>query len=101
MADRLYLQNLLEEILGSSNVYFQPPASIKMKYPAIVYFRSDIRNTFANNHVYKQDNAYDITTIDVDPDSEIPMKISRLPRCRFNRFYTADNLNHNNFTIYI
>ena len=31
------LQKLLVEVLGSKNVYFQPPESVKMKYPAIVY----------------------------------------------------------------
>ena len=37
MGTRIELQLKLEEILGSRHVYFQPPASIKMTYPAIVY----------------------------------------------------------------
>lgn len=37
MASRLDLQTFLEELLESKNVYFQPPESVKMKYPAIVY----------------------------------------------------------------
>ena len=32
MASRLKLQTMLEEILGSRNVYFNPPESVKMKY---------------------------------------------------------------------
>lgn len=100
MASRLQLQRELEELLGSKNVYYQPPESIKMQYPAIVYSRSDIENTFANNAVYKQSYFYELTVIDDDPDSEIVAAISKLPTCRFNRHYTADNLNHDVFTLF-
>lgn len=100
MASRLKLQSELEELLGSRNVYFQPPASLEMKYPAIVYQRSNIRNTFANNSVYKQNDAYEIVVIYKDPDSDIPRKVSLLPLCSFDRHYVADNLNHDTFTIY-
>ena len=54
MDSRPNLQTKLEQILGSRNVYFQPPESIKLNYPAIVYKRSNIQNTFADNEVYKQ-----------------------------------------------
>ena len=100
MASRLKLQTELEELLGTKNVYYSPPASLKMQYPAIVYSRSDIDNAYANNSVYKQEYAYEITVIDRNPDSEIVKKVSRLPRCRFNRHYPSDNLNHDVFTIY-
>lgn len=97
--NRIKLQNILEEILGSRNVYFQPPENIKMKYPAIVYTRSDIKNTYADNEVYKQDNVYQITVIDANPDSDIVKKISKLPMCRYNRNFKSDNLNHDVFVI--
>lgn len=100
MASRLDLQNLLEEVLGSRNVYYQPPASVHMHYPAIVYSRSRFENKFADNSVYKQDTAYEIIVIYDDPDSELPTKIASLPTCRFDRNYTADNLYHDVFTIY-
>jgi hypothetical protein len=100
MATRLELNELFCEILGSRNVYYQPPESIKMKYPAIVYSRSKIDNRYANDSIYDQLLAYDITVIDEDPDSEIVEKISKLPFCSFDRHYTADNLNHDTFTIY-
>lgn len=100
MADRLDLQTMLEELLGSRNVYYQPPESIKMSYPAIVYNRSDIRNTYANNSVYSQAHAYTLTVIDYDPDSGIVEKISKLPMCNFSRHFTLDNLNHDVFTIF-
>ena len=100
MASRLELQTMLEELLGSRNVYFQPPASVRMNYPAIVYSRQDIENEFADNSVYIQSLGYEITVIDADPDSDLPRKVSKLPMCRFDRHYTADNLNHDVFTLY-
>jgi hypothetical protein len=100
MANRLNLQTLLETILGSSNVYFQPPASVHMDYPAIVYSRKKIDNSHANNQVYKQDYAYELTVIDKNPDSEIVKKISKLPNTSYDRSYKTDNLNHDVFTLY-
>lgn len=100
MDRRLELHELLCEILGSRNVYFQPPASVKMKYPAIRYSRYDIQNLPADNLPYKQDWAYQLIVIDPDPDSVIVDKIARLPMCTFDRSYASDNLNHDVFTIY-
>lgn len=100
MHSRIDLQTVLEEILGSNNVYFQPPASVKMLYPAIVYSRKDIENTFANNNVYRQMVAYEVIVVDKNPDSTFVEKVSLLPYCSFDRHYEADNLNHDVFTLY-
>lgn len=100
MDSRPNLQTKLEQILGNRNVYFQPPESIKLNYPAIVYKRSNIQNTFADNEVYKQSYFYEIIVIDRKPDSQITKKLSKLPKIRFDRSFTYDNLNHDVFTIY-
>lgn len=100
MASRLELQTRLEEILGSRNCYFQPPTSLQMSYPAIKYTLSGIDKVSANNAAYIQTRSYEVTVIDANPDSEIPDKVLQLPMCRFNRHYTADNLNHYVFTLY-
>lgn len=100
MASRLELHEVLCKLLGSRNVYFQPPASVKMQYPAIVYERSDIQTIHANNDTYLQSLQYQVTVIDKNPDSEIVTKVSQLPKCRFDRHYAADNLNHDVFTLY-
>lgn len=97
---RLELHEILCDMLGSRCVYFQPPESVKMQYPAIVYSRSNLRNTYANSKVYDQTCAYQVTVIDKDPDSEIVLQVSLLPLCRFDRHYVADNLNHDVFTLY-
>lgn len=100
MSSRLELHEILCDILGSRNVYYQPPESVKMSYPAIVYARANVYNEFADDDVYKQSHAYTLTVIDFDPDSEIVSAVSKLPRCRFDRHYAYNNLNHDVFTIY-
>jgi hypothetical protein len=99
MGQRLDLQTLLETLLGSENVYFQPPPSFTMLYPCIVYNRSNIRSRSGDNQPYKLDNQYTITVIDANPDSDIPIKVAKLPQCAFDRHFTSDNLNHDVFNI--
>lgn len=101
MNDRLALHELLCEKLGSRNVYFQPPESVKMKYPAIRYSRNRIENTSADNIVYKQAVSYTITVIDRDPDSAIVERVSTIPRIMYDRSYIADNLNHDVFRLFV
>lgn len=100
MTNRLDLQALLEDLLGRRNVYFQPPESVKMNYPAIVYALEDIESTFADDGVYLFHKQYTVTVIDKNPDSEFVDKVAGLPTCRFSRHYKSDNLNHYVFSIY-
>lgn len=100
MAKRSDLGILLKTILESNAVYFQPPKSTEMVYPCIVYERSYIKTEFANNTPYLFGKLYTVTVIDRDPDSLIPDKIASLPKCTFDRHFTADNLNHDVFSIY-
>ena len=97
---RLELQALLESLLGSRNVYYQPPPSLKMNYPAIVYKLSTINNTPADNQPYLQGTAYQLIYITDDPDDSMVKTISLLPLCRFDRWYAADNLNHYAYIIF-
>ena len=100
MSNRTSLQAELEELLGSRNVYFQPPASVRMQYPAIVYSLDSIDMLHANDDMYKSLTAYSLTLIDKNPDTEFLALLLKLQYCRFIRFYTADNLNHWVFTLY-
>lgn len=99
-AKRLELHEILCGVLGSRNVYFQPPETVKLHYPALIYSRSRIDRRYADNAVYTQETAYDVTVVYKDPDSDIPERISRLPWCRFVRHYVSDNLIHDVFTLY-
>lgn len=98
--ERLQIQALLETLLGTRNVYFQPPATVKMNYPAIVYSRDSQDTSFADNKPYRTDKRYLVTVIDRDPDSPIPDKISNLPKSSFSRHFVADNLNHDAYSVY-
>lgn len=100
MPSRLELQTTLEEILGSRNVYFQPPSSVRMQYPAIVYSRKDIEKRSADDRAYRKLSSYELILIDKNPDSQFIEKIFDLPYCSFDRHYESDNLNHDVFTLY-
>lgn len=100
MGQRLELQNLLTEILGTDQVYFQPPPTVSMVYPCIVYRRDYELMRFADDKPYSHKKRYQVTVIDQDPDSIIPDKIAELPLCTYDRFYTAENLNHDVFKLF-
>ena len=100
MDRRLKLHQILVDILGSNHVYFQPPASVKLVYPCIIYQYETGDTQFADDQAYIFVRKYQIQVIDSNPDTEIPDKIAQLPRCLNDRNYTADNLNHYMFNIY-
>lgn len=96
--NRLKLHERLKEL--GANVYYQPPSSKKIEYPAIIYSRSSIETMYANDSVYGHNYSYEVILVEEDIDSEIAQQILNMPKCRFNRHYVADNLNHTVFTIY-
>jgi hypothetical protein len=100
MAQRLELQAILAGILETDRVYFQPPPTVQMEYPCIVYRRDYQLTTFADDNPYSLRKRYQVTVIDRDPDSGIVDKIAALPLCIYDRFYTADNLNHDVFKLF-
>lgn len=100
MDRRLKLHEILVDVLNSGYVYFQPPESLKLHYPCIVYQRNSGDSQYANNNAYTFRSSYTVTLIDPDPDSKYIKKLARLPLCRFDRHYASDNLNHDVFNIY-
>ena len=100
MATRADLQSLFEDILGTQNVYYQPPESIKLKYPCIIYALSDIYTRNADDIHYSMHKSYTVMIISRDPDNTIAEDILQLPRSRFDRRYVVDNLYHDILTIY-
>lgn len=98
---RLNLHEELCEILGSRNVYFQPPESVRLKYPCIKYSQSAPDVKMAGDKIYNSTERYELIYIDSDPDSKVPNEIlNRFQMCRLDRRYVADNLNHSVLTIY-
>lgn len=97
---RIELQAELEELLGSKNVYFQPPETIKLKYPCIIYERETASQSYGDDELYDYKIRYSVTLIDKNPDSEFIDKLINLRYCTFNRHYTINNLNHDVFYVY-
>ena len=100
MLDRLDLQSKLEELLEDENVYYQPPETSKMKYPAIRYSKKEITSRYANDFKYSLRDCYELIVISKLPDHPVIKKLLMLPYCSFDRHYVADNLNHDVLTIY-
>jgi len=71
-----------------------------MKYPCIVYKRDAARSAFADNKPYNHTKRYQVTVIDSNPDSDIPKQVAALPMCVFDRFFTANQLNHDVYTLF-
>ena len=101
MDKRLQLHRELINILGSNNVYFQPPETLKMKYPCIRYSKQRPMVEHADNTRYFNRRRYELTVIDTNPDTDIPERIAEsLPYCSVDRYYTADNLTHCTLELY-
>lgn len=98
MGLRTSLQTLLETL--TTNVYFQPPSSITMQYPCILYNRDSAATKFADGIPYDFTMRYQVTVIDRSPDSTIISAISKLPKCVYDRHYVADNLHHDVFLLF-
>jgi hypothetical protein len=100
MDRRLELHEILVGILGSRNVYYQPPATVKMTYPCIIYERDNTFVAHANNGDYHHKKRYQVTYVDRSPISGVPDQLERLPYSSFSSSFAADNLNHTIFSLY-
>lgn len=101
MGSRLTLHNELKMLLGSDNCYFQPPESMKLKFPCIVYHKYGISSKYADNKAYNNRWQYTITFITSDSDTDFPEKLlEHFQNCRMDRRFTSNNMYHNVFTLY-
>lgn len=100
MADRKDLHRELEGILGSDKVFFQPPESLKLSYPCIIYHLNNFEVGYADDGKYMSTKRYQVMLITENPVTNLVDKLHQMDYCRFDRWYTADNLNHYVYTIY-
>lgn len=102
-ASRLHMQGVLEKVMEDAgeapHVYFQPPESMKMVYPCIVYHMPSIDTIYSNNLPYGHIVEFNVKYITRDPTSKVPRKLLSLPQNRFDTYYTAENLHHYAYTI--
>lgn len=98
---RVKVSQMLHSVLGSNNVYFDPPESVKMKYPAIVYKRAKTNTISADNKKFIYYDRYEVTFIRKDADNDVVDAILEFPYCEHNSQYKASDLYHDVFTLYI
>lgn len=100
-ASRKKLHAIFERILGSKNVYFQPPENLKLKYPCIVYTLNSPRVLFADDIIFLKRRRYEVTYINSDPVSPVTDRIhEELMYCHFDRRFVSDNMYHDVFNLY-
>lgn len=95
-------EKLCKEVLKTRNCYFNPPASIQMEYPCIVYSYAAPSVEHADNKRYHNTSAYDLMVIDTDPESEISKSLfgSDFLYLSPGNPYVVDGLYHFPFTLY-
>lgn len=98
MGQRLDLHEIFLQI--TPKVYFQPPPSLQMEYPCIVYQRDSANTKFADGSPYSYTQRYQVTLIDRNPDSDILRPIALLPLTVYDRGFAANGLNHDVFILY-
>lgn len=100
MDRRPLLQAVLEALQPGLKVYFQPPEDMKMEYPCIVYNHDTGSTRFAGNKPYSYEQRYEVKIISRQPDTSLFQKVAAMPKTVFDRWFVADNLNHNIFSLY-
>lgn len=99
MLNRLQVQTTLKSVV--TNVYFQPPESIKIQYPCVVYSLNGIDSIYADDNVYKLHDSYMITYITKKADDTKVEELAMIPKIRYDRLYTSDGLYHHVYTLKI
>ena len=101
MSRRLKLQEKLEELLESRNVYYQPPESKKMDYPAIRYNKQSSDKRAADDASYTLIDCYELIVINKLPNDELVNKLLlNFVMISYDRHYESDGLNHDVLTLY-
>lgn len=97
---RLELHEMLKSVMTNGNVYHQPPESLKLKYPCLVYERARDFTLHADDMKYHRRLRYTVTLIDKKSLSDYLEPMMDLPYCTYDRHFATDDLNHDVFTIY-
>lgn len=99
MLTRLELQALLEEDLGSKNVYYHPPSNTKMSYPCYVYSFNNIDTRRADNKNYLFKGEWSITHIYKNiADEHVVEFLKKFPTARHTNHRYFDGLWHDYYS---
>jgi hypothetical protein len=100
--NRLELRDVLSSIMEDSgeepHLYFQPPETIKLEYPCMVYHLKTLTSRKANDKPYHKIIGFDITYITRSPASSVPSRMLSEQYMNFDRYYTSENLHHYAYT---
>jgi hypothetical protein len=55
---------------------------------------------YADNIPYRNKTRYSVTLMSRTPNTDVLDKLATLPMCTYERFFEADNINHDVFNIY-
>lgn len=95
------LQDELKALLGSDNVYFQPPSNKRMFYPCFVVTLGSASQEMADNKTYLFTDRYSITYISYDFDDDMRRRVvEHFSMCKFDRHFVEDTLQHYIFSLY-
>lgn len=101
MDNRASLQLKLCALLGSDNVYFQPPETVKLRYPCIIYEKAKKALSYADNKIYGNVDCYTVTSIYKSIDDDISDTIlEAFSMIRHDRTFKNDNLYHDVFQLF-
>lgn len=101
MASRLNLHEELCTILGTRNVYFNPPESLRLQYDCIKYSMTGMHSKRADDFAYGNTKQYTLVVMSKSPSCDIPEKIlEHFPMARFDRQYAYDELYHTIILLY-
>lgn len=96
------LQAELQTLMGEEvKVYFEPPENLKLKYPCIVFDRTNALIDYADNKPYHVTKRYTVTLISKTSDNEDFLdKLLWFPMSTYDRQFITENLVHDVFSIY-
>ena len=101
MKNRIDLHKEILNLVGVNvKVYYQPPSSVKITYPCVIYKLDSDKTKYANDIKYIKHKRYSLTIVTKDADSELPDLFDSLTYCKFDRMYMSENLYHYVYTIY-
>lgn len=101
MDRRQKLHEELKRVTGIKNVYFQPPESIKLKYPCVIYSKQPFRTVRANNTAWINNRPYRVVIVCSDGDNKFAeMLLNGFKYCSYDSRYISNNMYHDSLTIF-
>lgn len=84
------------------NVYYQPPESVKLKYPCVIIKKNPGDTKPADNIKYIYSPSYTLTVIARDPNRTLAEQIfMAFLISRYDQNFVRDNLYHDVITVFL